>query len=67
MQKLKDFVGETRESLQLVVNTCMVIHAGVGTLSEKSLNIDENEKKVNTSLELFNKQMGEITLQVSEE
>lgn len=66
MQKLKDFVGETREALQLVVNTSMVIHAGVGTLSEKSVNIDENEKKVNTSLELFKKQVGEITLQVSE-
>jgi len=64
MQSLKDFVAETRESLALVVNTSHVIHAGVGTLSEKSDVIVANQKKTNVALGQFQKQAETISRQV---
>lgn len=62
MQKLKDQISSTHEALNFAVNTSAVIHAGIGTLSEKAIDIDANGREVKKSLELFKNSVSGITL-----
>lgn len=62
MQNLKTNVSNSRESLSFVVNTSMILHGSIGTLSEKAKTIEENGKMVNSSLKYFKDQIEQLTL-----